>query len=383
MPSSRPLSLALVASLAAIFSAASCSRKTEEAAPAASETASNITLPPEQRSRVVIREITSTTFARTIDVTGTVAFDANRSTQVISPISGPVTRLLVELGTSVRPGESLATVSSPDFAADVSAFRKADVAAKNLRRIADLDTALFDRGGIARRDMEQAQADASSAESDREAALEQLHSLGLTDQTVELIRQGKPVPPGERVLKSPIAGIVVERLITAGQLLTAGSTPCFTVADLSTMWVMASVFEHDLPYVKVGDSAEIQGDAAGPTLSGRIDYIGALVDPATRAIPVRVVAANSRGFLRKDMYVRVRIRSGVPGRGFVLPASAILRDTENLPFVYRAQPDGSFARRRVTLGARVGDGFEITEGVASGDRIAVDGGLFMQFAQSQ
>ncbi len=193
----------------------------------------------------------------------------------------------------------------------------------------------------------------------------------------------RPVAGGGGAIRSPLAGTVVERLITPGQLLQAGTTPCFTVADLSTVWVMANIFETDLPFVAPGDRAEITAGAGGAPLAGRVDYISAIVDPTTRAIPVRIVAANPSGVLKRDLYVRVAIQSSRESRGLLVPVSAVLRDDENLPFVFVASPDGTFARHRVQTGPRVGDRQEITAGLAAGERIVADGGLFLQVAENQ
>src|SRR5262249_37533772 len=154
---------------------------------------------------------------------------------------------------------------------------------------------LFKNGGIARRDMEQAETDAVAAEADRDAALEQLRALGVERQTLDDIMANRPLAGGlgaGGAIRSPIAGTVVERLITPGQPPQAGTTPCFTVADLRTVWVMGNLFESDLPAVATGDLAEIRAGAGGTPIPGRVDYISAIVDPTTRAIPIRIVAAN-------------------------------------------------------------------------------------------
>ncbi len=341
-----------------------------------------ITLPPGQRQRIGVEKVAPMPFRRVVETTGTVAFDGDLATQVIAPISGPVSRLLVSLGAHVKAGDPLAAVASPDFAAAVSGFRKADATAANTRRIADLDEQLFKSDALARREMEQAQTDAIAAAADRDAALQQLRALGVDDASIEAIRQNRSVAAPPAIIRSPLGGVVVERLITPGQLLQAGGTPCFTVADLSTVWVMANVFESDLPYVAVGDPAEVAVAGERP-LAGTVGYVSALVDPNTRAIAVRVVTPNDGGVLRKDMYVRVTVRSRKEAVGLLVPVSALLRDDESLPFVYLENADGSFARRRVTVGARIGDRQEVTEGLAAGDGVVVEGGLFMQFAQSQ
>jgi cobalt-zinc-cadmium efflux system membrane fusion protein len=340
-------------------------------------------LTPEQRAKIHVAPVAADTFSPTVEVTGTVAFDGDRSTQVLAPISGPVTRLLVQLGARVEPGQPLALVASPDFAADVAQYQKALAAAENAGRIAEQDEQLWKNDAIARRDLEQAQTDAAQAAPDRDAALEQLRSIGVDSGGIAAIRAGRTVAAPQGVVRSPIAGVVVERLITPGQLLQAGATPCFTVADLTTMWVNANVFESDLPDVAVGDPADVQPTVGGERFAGRVDYVGALVDPQTRATAVRIVARNRHDFLKRDMYVRVAIRSRRPRRGLLVPVSAVLRDADDLPFVFLASPDSSFTRRPVTLGSRVGDRFEIASGLSAGDRVIVEGGLFLQFAENQ
>jgi cobalt-zinc-cadmium efflux system membrane fusion protein len=175
--------------------------------------------------------------------------------------------------------------------------------------------------------------------------------------------------------------VVVERPITPGQLLQAGTTPCFTIADLSRVWVNAQLFGDDVKRVSVGDAAEVASD--GSNYAGRVRTVASEVDPATGAVTARVALENPGGALKKQMYVRVAIQGRTVSTGLLAPASAILRDDENLPFVYLAAPSGGFARRRVTIGPRVGGAYDITEGLAAGDRVVVDGGIFLQFMQSQ
>ena len=342
-----------------------------------------IMVPAEQRARLRIQPVTIANFRPTLQTTGTVAFDADVSTQVLAPVSGPVTRILVQPGSYVQRGTALALVSSPDFAAAVAAFRKANGAAAQARRNADLDEQLFKNDAIARRDVEQAQIDAQAAEADREAALQQLRSLGVDESTIDALRSNKSVGTLSGAIRAPIAGTVVEKLINPGQLLQAGSTPAFTIADLSTMWVEASVFERDLAMVRVGDGADVTTGASTTPIRGRVAYIAAEVDPSTKATAVRVVVPNPRGLLKKDMYVQVALHASSEEHGILIPVSAVLRDEQNLPFVFVEAPGGGFARRQITVGSRVGDQFDVHTGLKEGDRIIAEGGLFIQFAQSQ
>lgn len=336
-----------------------------------------------QRSRIHVQRVSDSSFRPTVDVTGTVAFDGDHSTQVLAPISGPVTHILVEPGALVAAGQPLAYVSSPDFAAALGDYRKAQAAAANALRVAARDSALFANDALARQDLELAETDAASALADRDAALDQLRALGVDSMTIDAIRQNRPIQISQGVIRAPLPGTVVERLITPGQLLQAGQTPCFTVARLGTMWVMGNVFEQDLPAVAVGDAADVQATGGERVFHGTVDYVGALVDPDTRATAVRIVTQNPGAGLKRDMYVRVAIHSRHPRRGLLVPTSAVLRDDQNLPFVFLVKPDSSFERRTIRLGSRVGDQFEIVEGLVAGDRIISEGGLFLQFAENQ
>ncbi len=353
-----------------------------EAAPDRAAVATNITLTAAQRQKLHTETIKPAKFHRTVETTGTVSFNNDRATTILAPVSGPVTRLAVSLGAKVKAGDILATVASADYATAISAYRKAVATAKNTRRIADLAQELS-HNNLSRKEVEQAQTDAANAEADREAALEQLHSLGVDTGTIRTLQEKGAVADLTGAIRAPLAGTVVEKLVTPGQLLQVGTTPCFTVADLSQVWVMANLFESDLAAVEEGDSAEIVTRASATRLPGTVDYISALVDPTTRAIGVRIVANNPKDILKKQMYVRVLIHSQREETGLLAPVAAVLRDDEDLPFVYLANADGSFSRRRITIGDRVGDRYETTAGLASGDQVVIEGGLFLQFLQNQ
>ena len=361
---------------------AGCSPKAESP-PEAPAVAGNVTVTAAQRARLHVQVVQPATFHRTIETTGTVGFDSDRATTVLAAISGPVSRLLVSLGAKVTAGEPLALVDSPDYATAIGSYRKAVVTAKNLRRIADLDKQLFAADALARRDLEQAETDAVNGEADRDAALQQLRAIGVPAEAIQDIQEDRPAASIAGVIRAPLAGTVVEKLISPGQLLQAGTTPCFTVADLSQVWVATDIFEAQLAAVTVGDPAEIVTNAGPDSFPGKVDNISAILDPTTRAVGVRVVAVNPDGVLKKQMYVRVLIHSGRETTGLLAPVAAILRDDENLPFVYLAETGGGFARRHVTLGSRVGDQYEITAGLKEGESIVVDGGLFVQFQQNQ
>ncbi|MDE2349759.1 MAG: efflux RND transporter periplasmic adaptor subunit [Gammaproteobacteria bacterium] len=375
--------LTVPAVLAAAALAAGCSARGGQPAAPAAATAADVTLTAAQRQHIHLFTVAASAFRETLDTTGTVEFDQNRATSVIAPFSGPVKRLLVETGRRVAQGAPLAVVDSPDFAAAVSAYRKALATEHTARRLASMDADLLRHHGIAEREASQAMTDAANAAADRDAARQALVALNVEPRTIEDIEAGRPVGRLEGVIRAPIAGTVVEKLISPGELLQAGSTPCFTVANLAHVWVDARIFGADIDAVAPGDPAQVLRGAGARPLPGTVTNISAVVNTDTRAVTARVIVDNASNALKKGMYVRVLIHSRNASTGLLVPVSAILRDDENLPFLYLARPGGGFARRHVTLGYRDGAQVDITAGLHPGDQVVVEGGIFLQFIQNQ
>ena len=378
----RPLRLAATCGATALALAGLSACSKPDAAAQAAVTPQDVTLTAAQLQHIRLVPVTPADFHKRVAVPVVVDCDKDQSTAVTAPMSGLVTRLLVQPGQHVAAGQALALVDSSDFGAATGAYAKALATARNTRQVADTDKALLARNGVSAKEAEQAETDAVNAAADRDAALQALQALKIDPAAIREIQAGRPVSRIQGAIRAPIAGTVVEKLVTPGQLLQAGTTAAFTIANLSKVWVNAQVLGPDLETVRVGDSAEIETGAGTAPLPGVVDNVAALVNPDTRAVTARVVAPNPGGVLKKQMYVRVRIRSQQASRGLMAPVSAILRDDENLPFVYVADARGGFARRRVTLGERNGDAVEIA-GLNEGERIVADGGLFLQFMQSQ
>jgi cobalt-zinc-cadmium efflux system membrane fusion protein len=380
MSASRSRLLPALAGFSLVLAA--CSGKPAAGAAADSTSASagqpgnEVVLDSAQRAQIHTEVVQAVSFTGSVITTGTVAFNGDHSTSVLSPVSGPVSRILVQPGAQVGRGQALATVASPDFADALANYRKAETALRNAQRIATLDEQLFANDALARRDLDQARTDLAAAAADRDAAATQLRSLGVDQRSIDAIREGRPAPAAEAAIRSPIAGTVVERTITPGQLLEAGATQCFVVADLATMWVMANVFEGDVSTVRKGETVEVTTSASADTLVGRVDYVAALVDPATKATAVRVLVPNRAGLLRRDMLVNVAIRSSRQRTGILVPVASVLRNDENLPYVFIGRGK-TFARRPIELGQRVGNRYEVKSGIQPGDEVVTEGAVFL------
>lgn len=336
------------------------------------------TIPPEQMSHVQILKVEPATLTRTLRLTGAVAYNGFKTTPVITQVSGPVSRVVVVPGQRVHQGEPMLYVASPDYSQLRTNYLKARdgsaLAEKAYARAKDL----YEHKAIAEQALEQAESAEVQASGDLAAAQAALRVLGITDPEA----LAKAPPSFEVPVKAPISGLVVEQDVAAGQLVQPGSTQCFVISDVSSVWVLVNVYQKDLPYVRVGDPVTIQTDAYPETFRGRIAYVAASLDPNTRTLQARIETANPGEKLKKDMYVAVTVSAGTIPNAIALPDAAVLRDGENQPFVYAGTSSGQFGRRSVTLGESLHGQTQITSGLKAGDQVIGDGSLFLQFANS-
>lgn len=335
------------------------------------------TIPPDQMSHVQVLTVQPTTLSRSLRLTGAVAYNSFRTTPVISQVSGPISRVVVVPGQRVSQGEPMLYVSSPDYSQLRTNYLKARdayaLAEKAYARAKDL----YQHQAIAEQNLEQAESVDVQASGDLAAAEAALKVMGITDPEALV----KAPPSFEVPLKAPIGGLVVEQDVSAGQLIQPGSTQCFMISDVSTVWVLVNVYQKDLPYVRIGDAVSIQTDTYPDVFHGRISYVAASLDPSTRTLQARIETSNPGDKLKKDMYVVATVNAGTIPNAIALPDAAVLRDTENQPFVYAASAN-QFGRRSVTLGESVNGQTQITSGLNPGDKVIGNGSLFLQFANS-
>jgi cobalt-zinc-cadmium efflux system membrane fusion protein len=343
-----------------------------------SNSAQLFTIPPEQMSHVQVLAVEPTRLARMLRLTGSVAYNSFRTTPVITQVSGPVSRIVVVPGQRVHKGEPMLYVASPDF----SQLRANYLKAKDAYQLAQREYAraqdLYAHHANSERDLLAAESAEVQAGADLAASQAALKVMGITDPDTLV----KGPPSYEVPVLAPIGGEVVEQLVSAGQLLQTGTTQCFTISDVSNVWVLVNVYQKDLPYVHVGDQVSIQTDTYAEAFHGRIAYIAASLDPNTRTLPARIETVNPGEKLKKDMYVVALVQAGTIPNALTVPDSAVLRDSENQPFVYAEVSPSQFGRRAVLLGESSKGRTQITSGLNPGDHVIGDGSLFVQFANS-
>jgi membrane fusion protein, heavy metal efflux system len=336
------------------------------------------TIPQDQMSHVQVLLVQPTTLTRSLRLTGSVAYNSFRTTPVITQVSGPVSRVVVVPGQKVTQGEPMLYVASPDYSQLRTNYLKA-IAAYALAQKANARAEdLYQHHAIAEQNVEQAQSAEVQASGDLIAAQAALKVMGVSDPDALV----KAPPSFEVPVKAPIGGLVVEQDVSAGQLIQPGTTQCFMISDVSTVWVLVNIYQKDMPYVRVGDQVTIQTDTYPEVFHGRIAYVAASLDPSTRTLQARIETNNPGEKLKKDMYVVANVNTGTIQNAIALPDAAVLRDSENQPFVYAAASANQVGRRSVTLGESLNGQTQITSGLKAGDRVIGNGSLFLQFANS-
>jgi RND family efflux transporter MFP subunit len=330
------------------------------------------------RAGIVVAPVSSGTSAAGIRLPGVVEPNAYRQVAVTPLVSGRVTRVSAELGASVRRGQPLAQIYSPELAEAQTTYVSARAMLEAHDRELQRTRKLVEIGAASRQEMERIHAEHAAQTAAVQSARSQLELLGMSASAVEALGSGGKVNATTTV-PAPIDGVVTERAANVG-LNVNQATALFTVVDLSTVWIIADVYEKDFSRVRVGNDATVTTPAyPGLAVRGRISYIDPQVNLETRTAKVRVEVPNPRRELRLGMYADVVV-AGSPGASMpVVPRSAI-QNVGDRTVVYLANPKepGRFTEREVRLGEASGEQVEVTSGVQPGDVVVTEGSFFIR-----
>jgi cobalt-zinc-cadmium efflux system membrane fusion protein len=365
----------LALSLAGCAAKGQADAKAEEPPPAQVETESDvnvIAVDHPERFPLATAQLRET--APELQVTGVVSVDVSRNVPVISLASGRVVEIHAKLGDTVSKGQLLMRVQSSDISSAFSDYRHALADQTLLRAQLAREQVLYDKGAVAQKDLEVAQDAADKAQVDVDTATEHLKVLG-----------ADVAHPSAMVdIHAPISGVIVEQNVTnAGGVKTLDNSPnLFTIADLSSVWVICDVYENDLENVRLGEFADIRLSAyPGRTMCARIDNIGPILDPNTRTAKVRLQVPNP-GSMRLGMFVTATFHGERKEARAVVPAAAVLH-LHDRDWVYVPADGAKFRRVEVTAGRMLPpDMQEVANGIAPGDRV-VSNALVLQNAAGQ
>src|SRR4051794_5380339 len=336
-----------------------------------------------QRAGIVVASVTSAADSARLRLPGIVEPNAYKQVVVTPIVGGRIPRVLVNPGQATRRGEPMAEIFSPEVAEAetrfVSARAELDAHERELQRTEKL----VEIGSASRQELERLHAEHTAKLTAVESARSRLELLGLSRRTVDSLGPGKDVGATTTVT-APIAGVVTERAANAG-LNVDTTAKLFTIVDLSTVWVVADVYETDLSDVRVGTPA-IVTTKAFPDLavSGRVSYIDPQVHPETRTVKVRVEVPNARQELRLGMFADVTIETAGHAATMRIPRGAV-QHVGDRTVVYVADPQqpGRFIQREVRTGEGTGIDVMIVSGLQAGDRIVTDGSFSVRAEQDR
>ncbi|MDB5578188.1 MAG: putative heavy metal efflux pump, HlyD family secretion protein [Bradyrhizobium sp.] len=351
---------------------------------------------PAEWASLTIQPVTERAFREEHVTEGKIAVDEDRSTPVFSPYAGRVTKLLARPGDSVTQGQPLFVIEAADnvqaqndFIGAMTASNKAksahDLAQLQDKRAKDL----FEGKAVPLKDYQQSQATLIQAQNDLrstqtalEAARNKLRILGLTDDAITAFQEKGRINP-ETTISAPIAGTVVQRKIGPGQYVNSGaSDPVFVIGDLSTVWLTAFVRETETSAVAAGQELTFNVLALpGRVLTGRINYVAAAIDPATRRLLVRAIVDNTAGQLKPEMFATVTIYAPGDAPSVGVPKTALIYEGDQVR-VWVAHEDKTIELRQVKIGLTNGDLVEVKGNLKPGELIVTKGSLFIDRAAS-
>ncbi|MDN2677774.1 efflux RND transporter periplasmic adaptor subunit [Janthinobacterium sp. SUN033] len=318
------------------------------------------------RQRLQIAAVLEQDIATQTEAPGSIEAMPEKLVKITPPLAGRITRLQRALGDSVKAGDPLFTLDSAELSAAYADDSKARSALLQARQELERQKTLFEAEIAARKEYEAAQATFAQAGSDAQASADKLAQYGA----------GARGSRRDYVLRSPIAGTVIAMEGAQGGYWNDINAPVMTVADLSTVWLSANVAERDLAQVAVGQTTSITVDAwPGKAFEGKVAYVGAVLDPETRTVKVRVAIDNRSGAFKPGMFAHAGF-AGASRRALLVPASALLQSGPST----RVMVERSalvFSPRAVEVGASHGDQVEIVSGLRAGERIVVKEGVLL------
>src|SRR5271168_2181235 len=334
---------------------------------------------PQQLKTLTVEAVQSHGFVSEEVTEGKIAVNGDRATPLFSPYSGRVTRVIAGLGDTVKAGAPLATLEASEFVQAQNDLRTAAAQVKLARINESRKHALYDVKGGSLQDWQQAQTDLTAAETAVNSVRNRLQILGRSPADIAKLETSQTMNP-VATLTAPISGVVMDRQVGPGQYLQAGGTPVFTIADPTSVWLLANVRESDAGLVKVGQPVEVRVLAYPKrTFKARVTHVAALVDPVTHRLAVRAEIENRDLALKPEMFANFRILTSDATESPAVPAAAVVYEGD-MAHVWVLAADNLLELRSIHTGRSNNGLVEVLDGLKSGERIVTKGGLFIDQA---
>ena len=350
---------------------------TEPVKPAASGEQS-VDLTEKQMASLKVGPVASRDFALLKMAVGTIDFNENLLVQVFSQYPGKIQKAFYNIGDEVKAGEVLFTIDSPDLLQAESTLLASAGVLELQKRVLARASGLLKAGGSAQKDVDQATSDQQTAEGNFKAAKDAVRIFGKSDAEIEQIVSDRKLD-STLVVPSPIAGRIVARNAAPGFLTQPGVAPApFTVADLSTMWMLANVIETDAPAYKLGQQVQVTVPAyPDKVFSGRVTALGAMIDPNTHRQLVRSEIDDPEHLLRSGMFASFVIHVGDPVRSLAVPAEGVAREGDGTMSVWATKDSRHFVKRTVKIGMQQDGWTQILTGLMPDETVVTDGAVFL------
>ena len=332
----------------------------------------------ESQARVETAIVEFSPSHQALTLSGKIAYGEDRYSRISSPLQGRVVEVRAHLGDRVKAGDILLVVDSPDIAQAYSEYVKEDSDLQYATRAHELAKDLYENKAMPLKDLKQAENELVKARAEFRRAKERLLSLRIPSEELN-----KPLDKQKITsrfeMKSPLAGIVVERAVTPGQSIGGDpSQVLFTVADLDMLQVLADLYERDLALVREGQFALVTVEAyPGVDFPATLAAVGDVVDPATRTIKVRAWVNNDAHKLKPEMFARLHLEVGDAAQFIAIPREAVL-EVDGKQFVYVVEEQGRYVKREVKVSNISSDQVRVVEGLARGQRIVTKGAVLIQ-----
>jgi cobalt-zinc-cadmium efflux system membrane fusion protein len=350
----------------------------------------------QQNAKLKVAEVTTRKLERTLVATGVVAADQNHEAHLRPLSRGVANRALVQLGDRVEAGTPLLAYDniemgefSGEYVSLLHELQRLQAQAEVSRRLVERGRELLKVEAIAPKDSElreaeyqQAQSAVKSKQAEMEQVEEKLHRLGLSDDDLkDMVAAGPRThrKASPDLMRAPFAGVVTKYDIAPGELMVP-EREVFTVVDTSVVWVLADIYEKDLGKVRVGQIARVKVPAYPDEIfTGKITYIGDVLDSDSRTAKLRCVVANADGRLKLEMFASVEIPLPVREEAIVVPTAAV-QVVGDVQVVFVQKSETQFEKRVVEVGERSGDWVEIRSGLRAGERIVSEGAFYVKSA---
>ena len=368
----RRMNVSILAAVALLAAACTQPQAQQNAAPppaaASSPVAGEVHIQEASRQFIQVQEVGAAKSDSTVAAPARVDFRDGATSQVGAPLDGRVTTVHVLIGQRVAAGSPLVTLDCPDAAAMRASAAVADSSLREARLELERQRRMQNEGVGVQRDLVAAESRVSAAEAELGRVQSGAGSIG-------------PGAGAAVVVRAPIAGVVIARKASVGMAVQPGGDPLVEIGDVSALWIVADVFERDLPHVHPGAAASVTLGVPGGPLEGRVTSIGTIVAPELRTVPVHLSVDAHGASLRPGMYGRVAIDSA--DAGITLPVEAVLIKEGKDPIVYVQKDALTFVARQVEVAKPVGGRVQIVSGLSAGEKVVVHGALLLDGAADQ